>query len=178
MSLREKINQDPKLGIGIGAAILVIAVVFIVVQSRGGKKQVLPPDDTTKGYFTDDDGATTFVADLTNVPPFDHNGKTAVRVKMFVAANGQKFIGWLEQYDAATKKKLDARLDANKGELPERIINTEVQQVQVKKKGDKTWAKVGPNGPGQDYKQAQTPVPPDGNTMGYKGPVHPSFGEK
>jgi len=176
VSLREKINQDPKIGVGIGAAVLVIAIVFIIIQSRGGNKPVLPATDTTKGYFTDDDGKSWFVDELTNVPPFDHNGKKAVRIKMFLAANGQKFIGWLEQYDDATKKKLDARLDANKGELPERVLNTEVPLV--KRPGDKTWAKMGPSGPGEDYKRAKNPEPPDHDVTGYRGPIHPSFGEK
>jgi len=83
------------------------------ISCEGGLPDGLSPDLCAKGYFTDDDGASWFVDDLTNVPPFDHNGKKAVRIKMFMAANGQKFIGWLEQYDDATKKRIDARLQAN-----------------------------------------------------------------
>jgi hypothetical protein len=161
---------------GIGATVLVIAVIFLIIQSRGGKKQLLPQSDTTKGYFTDDDGASWFVDDLTNVPPYDHNGKKAVRARMFIAGNGQKFIGWLEQYDDAAKKRIEGRLQANKGELPERELNTEVPQV--KKPGGKTWIKTGINGPGQDYRQAMNPDPPDHDINAYKGPIHPNYGEK
>ena len=66
---------------GIGIAVLVVGGILIALQLRGGPNSNagLPQAAGGKGFFTDDDGATFYVDDITNIPPYDHNGKKAYR---------------------------------------------------------------------------------------------------
>lgn len=60
-------------------------------------------------YYTDDDGQTFFVDSVYRVPPFDHNGKTAVRAMRMTYDDGKKdFVAYLQRFTAPVKKKLDA----------------------------------------------------------------------
>lgn len=171
MSLREKINQNPQLGVGLGVGVLVIAIVLLIYTMRGKKELPAPDFETTKGFFSDDDGKTWFVDDLTNIPPFDHNGKKAYRAKMFIAANGQKFVGWLEGYDPAQKKHLETEMNKNQGELPDRILHLE--HPNVKKPGSGIWVRYGLIASPEYNKIIGIQDPPDHNVDGYKE-YHPT----
>lgn len=159
MSLREKINDNPKLGIGIGAGVLVVAIVIVVLYARSGSTTPQPAFDTTKGYFTDDDGKTTFVGDLDKLPPFDHNGKKAYRARVFIDGHGQRFVGWLESYDDNAKKHLEKVI--KDGELPERAMGEAAppDRPLVKKPGQATW--VSPVRNQSEWQKIVIPDPPD-----------------
>jgi hypothetical protein len=63
----------------------------------------------TNAYYSDDDGQTYFTDSIYRVPPFDHNGKTAVRAAVFTYDNGtKKYVAYLNRYTADWKKKLDS----------------------------------------------------------------------
>lgn len=166
MSFREQINQNPKLGIGVGGGILVLAIVCAVWLMRGNGPTLQPEFDTTKGFFSDDDGKTVFADDLTNIPPFDHNGKKAYRARVFVDSHGQRFVGWLEQYDDAAKKRLEKVINDPKiAELPERAMGEAADRPSVKKPGAANW--VLPKNQ-NEYAKVMTPDPPDHNPQGIK----------
>ena len=167
MSLREKINDNPKLGVGIGVGVLVVAIVIIVLYAKSGSSQPQPAFDTTKGYFTDDDGKTTFVADLSKLPPFDHNGKKAYRAKVFIDGHGTRFIGWLESYDDNAKKAIQKVIDST-GELPQRAMDEAASNDRplVKKPGQANWVSAVRNEP--EWKKITTPEPPDKDLNGVK----------
>jgi hypothetical protein len=60
-------------------------------------------------YYTDDDGKSFFKDTIYCVPPFQHDGKTAVRAMVFTYANGTKeYVAYEMRYTAEWQKKLDA----------------------------------------------------------------------
>jgi hypothetical protein len=163
VSLRERINQNPKLGIGLGAGILIIAIIFAVVMMRGNGPTMEPSFDTTKAFFTDDDGKTYFPAEI-KVPPFDHNGKKAYRARVFVDSHGQRFVGWLESYDETARKRIQKLIDDTK-ELPDRAMGEAAEAPSVKKPGAAKWVTPKTH---DEYIKVVTPDPPDHNMQGIK----------
>jgi hypothetical protein len=68
-----------------------------------------PPSAATKAFYTTDEGQTVFVADMSAVPPFEHDGKLAYRVWMYSCDGGKtKFPGYLERYTPEAKKRIEA----------------------------------------------------------------------
>ncbi|MDB5324817.1 MAG: hypothetical protein JWM57_386, partial [Phycisphaerales bacterium] len=102
MSVRETIAQKPAV-VGVVAGVMLLAAASWAIF-------VLKPASTsalTKAYYSDDDGKTTFVDGIDRVPPFDHNGKTAVRAVLFTADDhGTSFVGYLERYTPQAARKL------------------------------------------------------------------------
>lgn len=138
MSFREDINKKPGVFIGISAAVVVLAIIWLVYSLRGTR----PPAAvlTTKAYFSDDDGKTFYVDDLSNIPPYQHNGKKAYRAKVYeVKGSGQRFVGYLEGYDDKARKQIEESI--KKGLDP----GTAMQgvDIEVKKPGPGKWTKVG-----------------------------------
>lgn len=88
------------------AAILIIAVALIyAVRELSGSPRA---GDT--GYYTTDDGQTTFADRLGLFPPFDYQGRTAVRAWMFTCDGGKtQFVGYLERFTPAAKSRLEAQ---------------------------------------------------------------------
>ena len=70
MGVREWMNQHRGVTIGIGVAIVVVAVGAIVAQVLANRKAY--PSALPDSYFTADDGKTFFVANSENIPPFDY----------------------------------------------------------------------------------------------------------
>lgn len=106
MGLRQKLNENPAIAV---AGTVVIAVVaaffgFRLMTSHGFVKP-------QTAYYTVDDGKTLF-ADLEELlPPFQHEGKEAVRARvMSCDAGSTKFVAYLEKYTDAYKA---ARTDYN-----------------------------------------------------------------
>jgi len=109
--------------------------------------------------FSIDDGKTWFAASSSNVPPFDYNGKQAVRAYVF-ECNGKRFVGFLERFTPEAHKLMVE----NKGTPQTRVYGRE-----MKRPGDATWVKSGDyNGMGKvmDIKC------PDGSS-GTPEPVEP-----
>jgi hypothetical protein len=103
MGLRETINKKPGAGLAIGAALLVVGVLVVVLQLRAGGPPALP----TQAFFTTDDGATYFTAGLENLPPFQRDGKEAVRAYVF-ECNGKRFVNHLERFTPEARKAMEA----------------------------------------------------------------------
>jgi hypothetical protein len=106
VSLREKLNERPSIVTGATLAIIVIAMGLIIWQVIRGNN--LPPG---KSYFTTDDGMSFFELTNDNVPPFKHEGKTAVRAYVFSCDGGKtRFVGFLERFTPDAKKTIEAAL--------------------------------------------------------------------
>ena len=78
MGIRETLNRNSGLFVGVSTSVVAVLLIFIVYQVRSGGRPMLPsfPD---RAFFTIDDGTTTFSDADTQEPPYDHNGKEAVR---------------------------------------------------------------------------------------------------
>jgi len=63
----------------------------------------------TEGYFTTDDGATCFVESLTKIPPFEHDGKEAVRDFVYSCDGGEhRWVAYLGKYSDEDKQAIES----------------------------------------------------------------------
>src|SRR3954447_5588752 len=131
MGIRDKVNNNPRAAVAVIGAIVVLTVIAVVVQvlgSRRGPRMTMPDS-----YFTVDDGKTFFPASSSNVPPFEYQGKEAVHAYVF-ECDGKRFVGFVERFTPEARKLMVA----GKGTPQTRVYGRE-----LKKPGDKTWAKSG-----------------------------------
>src|SRR5689334_2706520 len=78
---------------------LVLAAAFVLYRFLSGGSEQLPGGQ--QACFSDDDGKTFFRDDATKLPPFEHNGKQAVRA---ILDGGQEKVIYLERYTLAGKQ--------------------------------------------------------------------------
>ena len=112
MGIRETIQGHSKM---VAAAVVLVAggALFFSVRNNPMGPQTVP----TKVFATVDDGKTVFISDLRELPPFEHDGKTAYRVWMFTTDGGKtKFPGYLERYTPEAKKRAESALSAMKND--------------------------------------------------------------
>jgi hypothetical protein len=128
LGIREKINQNSAVSVGIGVCILLGGAIAIGLELKGNNG--LPP---ALCYYTVDDGKTWFSDGSTKLPPFDHDGQPAVRCLVFKGPSG-KFAGLLEKYSDDVRAKLAAKGD----QWP-----PEGTPILVKKPGDSKWQQMG-----------------------------------
>lgn len=132
MGLREWFNQHPTTTAWIVGGCVVLSLGAVAMQLLGGRRaiQVQVPDT----YFSVDDGKTFFAANGANVPPFNYEGKTAVRANVY-ACGSQKFVAYLDRYTPDAQKILQA----NK-QIPAWV---EDRGREVKRPGDPKWVSAG-----------------------------------
>jgi hypothetical protein len=133
MGIRERINDNRNVTIGVIAAVIVIAVGFIVVQVMANRKTF--PTKLPDLYYTVDDGKTYFTANSANIAPFDYKGQPAVRAYVFQCKGGKPFVGYVERYTAEARRAL---VDQKKSSPQLQIYGRE-----LKKPGEATWTKSG-----------------------------------
>jgi hypothetical protein len=142
MDLRETISKRPAVGIGIGVALVFVAAFFIYRQ--------LAPEQAgdSRLCFSDDDGKTWFRDDQGRVPPYDHNGKQAVRC-FFFESKGRTFVGYLQKFTESMRAKVAGNVVTSAQESANGTL--------VKRPGDSQWIRM------SDPKSAQitTPSNPD-----------------
>jgi hypothetical protein len=143
MSLREKITQNPRYGTAAAGALILIGIMIIIMQTRGGA----PPDSPTQAFFTVDDGKTWFADSVSNIPPFDKDGKQAVRAFVFRCADGTVFVNHLERFKPQAKQALE---NVN-APAPDQTGHANLAAIQgaytggreVKRPGDAKWTDAG-----------------------------------
>lgn len=130
MGLRETINDNRRMVGILGLALIILVVAFgllWVYVLKGGA-----PAAQQKAFFTTDDGATWFEDDATKIPPFDHDGKSAVLAHVYSCDGGKtRFVGYLERINPAMKQAFEeARASGDVNELMAQ------QMTEVQKPGD------------------------------------------
>ena len=159
MTIRERLNKNP-----IYAVILAVVCVGIFVAVT-----FWPSDDDKpvfgyegKRHFTVDDGATWFSADVTNLPPFQHEGKTAYRVKVYRCSDGVERVAYLERYRESALKRIR---DMDGGTIKEPVQALEYLDgsgaLEVKLPGEKEWVRQG----SPKYREITMPTCPDGSPV-------------
>ena len=146
MGIRQKINENPGATTAVTAGIVVLAILFIIWQACGDSTSGVV---STKSFYTTDDGKTYFPDDSTNVPPYQKNGKLAVRAQVFTCDGGKtKFVGYLEMYAPQDKAMLEqmAQATKNKGAGPPPAYLGYAGQAMVKRPGDppNAWVPLSP----------------------------------
>jgi hypothetical protein len=144
VGIREKINQNPKQTTAITAGIVVVAILFILWQACGGGPG--SGGATDKAFYTTDDGKTYFVDSSSNIPPYQKDGKMAVRAQVFTCDDGKtKFVGYVEMYAPQDKAVLEQiAKGGGKGGTP--VYAGYAGQAMVKRPGDPptAWVPLAP----------------------------------
>lgn len=140
MGIRETLNKNPAITTAATAAIVVAAIGVIVWQLMGSSGPSVS-SGTAKMYFSDDDGVTYFADDAKKIPPFDHNGKEAVRAQVFDCGDGKPFVGLLQRYTKEAKAKLEKSQSGKPGETIMEDLEITGLEIKKPKTGDKGWVR-------------------------------------
>ena len=81
MGVRQWFIDNARLTIGAVSVIVLAAVGFVVIQVLAARPKI--QTNLPDAYFSADDGKTFFVGNSASVPPFDHDGKPAVRAYVY-----------------------------------------------------------------------------------------------
>jgi hypothetical protein len=113
--LREIINEKRSISLGVAILMLLLAGIYFAFMQR--------PQPRSKGdkvFYTVDDGQTWFIDSIYKTPPFDHDGKIAVRAMVCSYDNGRRqFCPFVQQYKPDMKETLDELIaQANRGGKP------------------------------------------------------------
>jgi hypothetical protein len=100
-----------------GILLILVAATVIFLELR--------PTNTSAGrrgvnFYTDDDGQTYFEDSIFKFPPFNHNGKTAVRALVY-SSDGQTFVGYMQRYTPTAQKLLQDAYDHLAGGNADRV---------------------------------------------------------
>jgi hypothetical protein len=172
VGVRERLNQNRTFAITAAAVMLLAGAAFGLWQAFGGRQEVRR--DEQRAYFSADDGTSWFPADAAKMPPIEHEGKTAYRVRVFRCPTGKQFVSQLERYTPDDKKRLEAQIQA----LVAEGRQVDVAQLglsptmQVKKPGEKEWMALNASVGGGRPAVSMQPKCPDGHTEGLE-PVYP-----
>jgi len=118
--------------------LLVVAGALVYVN---GQNDTSSPAFGPRSFFSDDDGKHWFVDAADKTPPFDHNGKTAYRARLFTSDGGKtQFVGYLERYTPEAIKKIEAA-KRGEGEPKGRSVLSVIEELaisgtEIKKPGD------------------------------------------
>lgn len=109
--VRDSIRKHSTATIATMAIVAAAALFFTLRNASSSTSSVTTV--MNKVYCTTDDGATTFVAPMSQVPPFDHEGKIAVRAWVYSCDGGKtKFVGYLERFTPQAKKRIESSTQA------------------------------------------------------------------
>src|SRR5271170_6898157 len=140
MHLRKTISNSPRLGLGAAGVFVLLCAVFVFLQMRGGNA---PSEGNAKAFFSADDGKTWFADDMTNVPPYDKDGKQAIRAFVFRCSDGKEFVGYLQRFTPDAKRAIEQRQtpDPNRTGPPDTSAIRMAYTVgrEVKRPGDAKW---------------------------------------
>jgi hypothetical protein len=93
VGIRETMNKKPALTSGVVIGVIVLALAWMVYWYS--PKSTVKPNVSL--YFTDDDGKTFYADAMSNLPPYQHNGKEAVLAHVYQIGSNPPFIAYLEK---------------------------------------------------------------------------------
>lgn len=161
MSLRENIQSRPVVAGALAGALIIIAAMVIFHETLGQPHRSVRWMNSA--FYSDDDGKTWFIDDIGRIPPFDHNGKTAVRAVVFCSGAGKQFVAYLEKFSDAQQTEIEAGIAAH----PEEKSYWLNSRMLVKRPGDSAWLYSGIDATPEQraaYQKAMIPISPDGSS--------------
>ena len=128
MSLRDKLNDNPRITTGITIALIVVVLGYILYNTMSGGPGGAPAPAPNLSFYTVDDGATWFADDATRIPPFEHKGKQAVRARVY-KCDGKVFVNHLERFTPEAQKRMQALAARSAGgdAMPAETVGLEVK---------------------------------------------------
>ena len=131
MSVRQWFNDNARLTAAAAAVIVLAAVGFVVMQVLAARPKI--QTNLPDAYYTSDDGKTFFVGNSASVPPFDHEGKQAVRAYVYECGD-DRFVGYLERFNSEAHKAMTGGTATPQHQIYGR---------ELKRPGKTTWIKSG-----------------------------------
>jgi hypothetical protein len=134
-------RTNPRLLIALVAVILAAGgVVWSLWPDRSAAKA--PAGTPGQAFFSVDDGKNWFSDSVRNLPPFQNDGKEALRAYVFKAADGKPFVSCLVRYTPSARKQLE-ELYARNPDKPNPMITNQLEMdgMEVKAPGQTTWLK-------------------------------------
>jgi hypothetical protein len=169
VGVRERLNQRRAIAISIAGVIILGVVAFLFRDAFSTRPQERAAGQ--RAFFSIDDGNTWFPDDATKLPPFEREGKTAYRVRVYKCPHGKEFVSHLERYALGDKKRIEEAARASGGGAMVMEQTTFMQIGEVKKPGDTQWIRSSPQNLEQ-FSRTMQPKCPDGSTTGIQ-PVLP-----
>jgi hypothetical protein len=163
VGFREKLNDNPVATGSVVAACVAIALLMLLRPACSSPGSAGANRGVSQAFFTVDDGQTWFAADARKLPPFDQHGKPAYRAQVYRCRDGPPFVGYLERYAEADRKRLEQLL-AGEGAHSAEAMKL-LMQVEVKKPGARDWVRQTP-ATMQRFNAVRMPRCPDGSTTG------------
>jgi hypothetical protein len=144
--IREYVNEHPSLAV---VSVLAAPVLILCIFWHGAAARHSAARALVQGWYTDDDGKSWYADDKWLIPPFDHNGKTAVRAYVFSykdAGGEHEFVGYMERYAPLAKQALEQAREELKTtkEPPQAGLYERVSAtgIELKKPGASAWINV------------------------------------
>lgn len=166
MGIREVINARSSIAVPVGIAFVVIAIVanFIIFRHSFSSHDVMPGSVPARDYYSDDDGATWYLDRTSNVPPYDHNGKTAVRAYLVRCKDGKVFVNYLKQFTPAGIERINVSISAG---VDPYVAQAEADAIyaEYKKPGDAEWVPIPTSLPERPKSTNTPPLPRDYTAM-------------
>jgi hypothetical protein len=167
MGVREKLAERKGLTVAFGTVLLAVGVAAAFYQFRDMSPGI-PKMPTV--YYTIDEGKNLFTGSADLLPPFDHDGKPAVRAYVF-KCSGKQFVGYLERLTPEARqmaRELDEAVkNARPGDKPpanlQQLANARRFGREVKRPGEGKWVPIG-SSEGAKVVEVQPPA-------GASGPV-------
>lgn len=135
MGLDQSLANRPRLTNAITVGVIVIALAFIAFDLLRPR----PAAGGTKLFFTTDDGVTTFADDATKSPPFDVDGKPAVRAYVYACDGGKPFVAYLERLTPDATARLNSKEARTQGLVDRDFVVAE--GTEIKRPGDAEWSR-------------------------------------
>ena len=135
VGLRETLNNNSKITTGVTISIIVVVLGYIIYASTGHGPGAAPV--LNRAFYTVDDGATWFTDDINKIPPFDHDGKQAVRAHLY-RCDGKTFVNHMERYTAEAHKRLQQQASgpsSGSADAP----SADAGGSEVKSPGEEKW---------------------------------------
>jgi hypothetical protein len=138
MGVREQLRDHPRVAAVVATLLVIAGGSLLYLQVAGGTVVSGPP---RKLFVTVDDGKTFFVAPAEQLPPFQHEGKTALRAYVFTCG-GAPFVGYLERYsDRAKALMLEGWKAQRESGAPPSMNPEMLNGIEVKRPGETTWVR-------------------------------------
>lgn len=122
MGVREVVNKNKPVMVAVVLIAIGAALWVSYSQATGGTR------NPSEAYYTIDEGKTWFAGPLTEAPPFQKDGKEAVRVVLY-ECNGEQFVGYIEKLDARSKEVLDKLIKVRESGQPAGNLLTQAQNA-------------------------------------------------
>lgn len=142
MSMRDFLNKNQPLVVGVMVLLILGAVAYAFMAMRGDNVKAL----SDQFYFIDEDKTAfedCFAAAKDSIPPFDHDGKQAVRARVFLVQDKPTVL-FLEKCTPEFKQKLEeAKASAAAKGTSTMSIDAQMKMgafgMLVKRPGDAEW---------------------------------------